>query len=596
MLNLVELAFKYHNYMAHLVSHSVGTLGKCSNFGAIFPNCRPHKSAGFDRSAAKEESRMNSSPQALYPHQQVGVDFLSRHGRAILADDMGLGKTRQAIVALLQAAPQGVFLVICPASLKLNWAREIRMVDAAAQVEVVGGGGEPLSSPRWVVVNYDLLARHAERLRAISWAGVVVDEAHFIKNASQRTSQVLKIIGVSDQRREVPTGPRHVFLLTGTPMPNRPRDLFNLLRAVGHPSARSFIAFAKRYCGAYQNDYGWVTDGASNLPELNLLLKEVMLRRKKEDVLDLPPKIRSWVPVQLEGVAAQKASVDFADWFSVSDASRPNDTEFLARLTKLRVALHKAKHAACAERIRDVLATGQKVVVFTTYSEGIGRHRKALGEKAVTITGADTLKARQAAVDAFQTDPGVQVALCNLIAGGVGLNLTAGTHVIFQDLDWVPANHLQAEDRCYRMGQRNQVTVEYLMADGTLDGYIATLLEAKLKLVQTVEADELPDANVLAELHSLLVKLGPALAQEAKAARSTGAEANRIEIIGEMAAALPADSPLAESGEWTFPSSSDPKKAYRVTYGRAGHLQCTCPGFEYRGECKHVREVRNAGS
>ena len=337
-----------------------------------------------------------------------------------------------------------------------------------------------------------------------------------------------------------------------------------------------------------------MTDGASNIAELNLLLKEVMLRRKKDDVLDLPPKIRSWVPVQIDAAGAWKACSDFVAWFRGSDPSRPNDTEFLARITKLRLALHRAKHAACAERIRDVLATGQKVIVFTSYTEGITRHKKVLGDKAVTITGADNAKQRMAATDAFQNEPGVQVALCNLIAGGVGLNLTAATHVIFQDLDWVPANHLQAEDRCYRIGQTRQVTVEYLIADGTLDGYIAQLLEAKLKLVNAVESDEVPDASILKDLQATLMRLGPALLQEVKAARATGQEAARIDIIGEMVAALPQDTPLAETGSWEFVSSSDAKKTYQVIFGRAGHLQCTSPGFEYRGECKHVREVRQS--
>ncbi len=543
---------------------------------------------------------MDLSHYSLYPHQAAGVQFLAQRGRAILADDMGLGKTRQAIVALNEATPAGTVLVICPASLKLNWAREIRLVDADAAVEVIGVPGHEAANARWVVVNYDMLARHGERLRAIPWAGVIIDEAHFIKNASQRTSQVLKIIGVvdaksdakSDGKRDAPAGPGMVFLLTGTPMPNRPRDLFNLLRAVGHPSTRSFLSFARQYCGAYRNDYGWVTDGASNIAELNLLLKEVMLRRKKDDVLDLPPKIRSWVPVQIDAVSALKAYRDFVEWFQAADPSRPNDTEFLARITRLRLALHKAKHAACAERIRDVLATGQKVLVFASYTEGITRHKKALGDKAVTITGADNARQRMVATDAFQDDPKVQVALCNLIAGGVGLNLTAATHVIFQDLDWVPANHLQAEDRCYRIGQTRQVTVEYLLADGTLDGYIAELLETKLKLVQAVESDELPEPSILKDLQAKLMRLGPALLQETKAASATGQAAARIDIIGEMVAALPSDGPLAETGAWAFPTSKDSTKFYQVSFGRGGHLQCTCPGFEYRGECKHVREVR----
>ncbi|MGB7456094.1 MAG: hypothetical protein WBM51_10465, partial [Pseudolabrys sp.] len=120
-----------------------------------------------------------------------------------------------------------------------------------------------------------------------------------------------------------------VYLLTGTPLTNRPGDLFNHLRCVGHPAARSFLSFAKRYCDAYKNDYGWVTTGASNLEELNLL------RRKKDEVLDLPPKIRSWVPLAVENAAALNAQSSFAQWFAASDASRPNDKNFLAQLTKL---------------------------------------------------------------------------------------------------------------------------------------------------------------------------------------------------------------------------------------------------------------------
>jgi hypothetical protein len=110
--------------------------------------------------------------------------------------------------------------------------------------------------------------------------------------------------------------------------------------------------------------------------------------------------------------------------------------------------------------------------------------------------------------------------------------------------------------------------------------------------VQAVEADQLPDASVLQELQAQLSRMAPALLQEVKAARAGGKDAARIDIISEIVAALPADAPLMETGQWEFPSSSDPRKNYRVTFGRAGHLQCTCPGFEYRGECKHVREVR----
>lgn len=534
-------------------------------------------------------------PGLLYPHQTDGVVFLISKKRAILGDDMGLGKTRQAIVALNVAVPGGVILIVCPASLKLNWKREILMVDPSARIEIIGYDKKPVDNPRWVIVNYDLLSKQAARLHDIPWAGVILDESHFIKNASARTTHCLKLLGVSDQAKAPLIGPDYVFLLTGTPMTSRPRDLFNLLRCVGHPAARSFLSFAKRYCDAYRNDFGWVTTGASNLDELNLLMKEIMLRRKKDDVLDLPPKIRSWVPVDISGAPAALTAVEtFLEWYQATDPAAPNDTQFLARLTKVRVALHKAKHKAVAERIKDVIATGDKVVVFTSFNDGVAKHAATLGKAAVTITGAQSAEQRMNAVDKFQTDPSVSVAVCNIIAGGVGITLTAGTHVIFQDLDWVPANHAQAEDRCYRMGQTRKVTVEYFHAEGSLDTYIARLLETKIKLINAVEAEDVPDASLLAELAANLRTLAPALIEEVRIARA-GATVPTV-ALDRLAAVTPraeiSTSQIESTGVWEFKSDRDKSQTYRVTYGRAGHLECTCKGFEFRGNCKHVQQVR----
>jgi SWI/SNF-related matrix-associated actin-dependent regulator of chromatin subfamily A-like protein 1 len=534
------------------------------------------------------------SKGSLYPHQSDGVAFLLSKKRAILADDMGLGKTRQAIVAMEAGTPVGSILVVCPASLKLNWKREILMVDANATIEVLGVDKDHVNAPRWVIVNYDLLSKNAERLHTINWAGIILDEAHFIKNASKRTGHCLKLLGVQADARAQIIGPEFVFLLTGTPMTNRPKDLFNLFRCVGHPAARSFLSFAKRFCDAYRNDFGWVTTGASNLDELNLLMKEISIRRMKDDILDLPPKVRSWVPVDISTSKAAFNAIDtFLSWYSGSDPSIPNDTEFLARLTKVRIALHKAKFNAVAERIKDVVAIGQKVVVFTCFSDGIERHKKKLGPQAVTITGSDPTKSRMKAVDKFQADPTVRVALCNLIAGGVGINLTAGTHVIFQDLDWVPANHAQAEDRCYRLGQDQRVTVEYFHAAGTLDSYIAELLERKMEMIAAVEAENVPDQSLLLEIQDGLRRLAPALMEEARAARATGDAATRLDVLAKATPKENSETaPLIETGSWEFTSSRDPSASYQVTFGRTGHLECSCPGFTWRGNCKHVREVR----
>jgi SWI/SNF-related matrix-associated actin-dependent regulator of chromatin subfamily A-like protein 1 len=531
---------------------------------------------------------------SLYPHQADGVAFLLSKKRAILADDMGLGKTRQAIVAMEAGGPEGTILIVCPASIKLNWKREILMVDDKATIEVLGIDTNQTETPRWIIINYDILSKHADRLHAIDWAGVILDEAHFIKNASKRTTHCLKLLGVQAEAKAALIGPEFVFLLTGTPMTNRPKDLFNLFRCVGHPASRSFLSFAKRYCDAYRNDYGWVTTGASNLDELNLLMKEVSIRRMKDEVLNLPPKVRSWVPVDISGSKAALNAIDgFLSWYSGTDPSQPNDREFLARLTNVRTALHKAKFKAVAERIKDVTATGEKVILFTCFTDGIERHKKMLGDQAVTITGSDTSAKRTEAVDRFQSDPAIRVALCNIIAGGVGITLTAGTHVIFQDLDWVPANHAQAEDRCYRMGQEKRVTVEYFHADGTLDGYIATLLQRKMALIAAVEAEEIPDQSILTEIQDGLRQLAPALMEEARAARAIGDAGARIDALANASPRAKAEeTPVMETGSWEFTSSRDPSASYLVKFGRAGHLECSCPGFTYRGNCKHTREVR----
>ena len=317
-----------------------------------------------------------------------------------------------------------------------------------------------------------------------------------------------------------------------------------------------------------------------------------MLRRKKDEVLDLPPKIRSWVPLAVENAAALNAQRSFAQWFAASDASRPNDKDFLARLTKVRVAIHKAKQKAVEERIRDVISTDRKVVVFTAFTDGLNKHKAVFSGECVTISGSDNAEQRMQAVDRFQNDPEVRVAICNIIAGGVGITLTAATHVIFQDLDWVPANHLQAEDRAYRMGQTERVTVEYMLADGTLDVFIADLLEAKLRLINAVEADEIPSTSVLDELHAKLRSLGPALMQENKALQAPGEIRDRLEALAKANLPQVPDAPILETGVHEFKSSRDPSQVYRVTFGRAGHLECSCEGFRWRGNCKHVREVR----
>ncbi len=175
----------------------------------------------------------------------------------------------------------------------------------------------------------------------------------------------------------------------------------------------------------------------------------------------------------------------------------PPGRTFLGKLNQARHALALAKVEATLEAVRERLEAGEKVVVFSSYSGVIERLSAELGDQARVITGATPAAQRQAAADAFQEDPGVRVLLGNLVAAGVGLTLTAGTHVVFNDLDWVPANHWQAEDRIYRIGQTRPAFVTYLVAEGTLDDYVAALLEQKARLVGVLEAEAADRATLV---------------------------------------------------------------------------------------------------
>jgi SWI/SNF-related matrix-associated actin-dependent regulator of chromatin subfamily A-like protein 1 len=540
--------------------------------------------------------RVATAYPSLYEHQRSGVAFLLSRGRAILADDMGLGKTRQAVIALREAAPAGPYLVICPAGVKLSWAREIHAVEPEADVHVLSGAVTPRDDVRWTVVNYDLLGRHHGALAAVPWAGVVVDEAHYIKNGSARAKHVLRLAGLDGAGHD----PGAVYLLTGTPMTNRPRDLYNLLKAVRHPLATSFYSFARRYCGAFDNGYGLDTRGASNVEELASIVAGVMLRRTKDEALDLPPKTRTWQPVAIGSAAVRRDEARALDFLAKNpQPDGPSWGTFLGVLNHARHTLALAKVDATLECVRDRVEAGEKVVVFSSYSGVVERLTEELGDAAVSITGSTPSDERLGIADRFGSDPRVRVLVGNLVAAGVGLTLTAATHVVFNDLDWVPANHWQAEDRIYRIGQTRPAFVTYLVAEGTLDDYVAALLEQKARLVGVLEAEAADRATMVEAVVKAAVsgerpdwaRLGVTQAERVAAA----SDGSTMGLLGDVLALLArADRGLgsvtAVEQVYEFPSRSRPGEVNTVRIV-AGVATCSCTGFGYRGDCSHAREA-----
>jgi SWI/SNF-related matrix-associated actin-dependent regulator 1 of chromatin subfamily A len=563
----------------------------------------------------------------LFPHQIEGVAFLLGRRRAILADDMGLGKTRQSIVSLRHLTPGGPRLVVCPASVKQNWAREIAMVSADASVLVIDGSTPVSATAEWVVINYDILGRHLDALLRVPWAALVFDEAHYLKNHTSARSKYARQLTVTASSSTPALG---VQLLTGTPLTSRPRDLFVLLQLAAHPLGRSFLAFAKRYCAAEKGEYGWKTGGASNIEELTVQLHGVMLRRSKDQVLALPPKLRTWLPVEVPAGTGARAIKKVFELLAGKD-SRPvpaRDVELrrrgklLAFLVEARQAIAIAKTTATLDFVRGAIDQGEKVIVFSCFDDPVRKLATELGSAAVVVTGKTPGAMRQPLVDRFQNEADVRVFIANIIAGGTGLNLTTATQVVFNDLDWVPTNHWQAEDRAYRIGQTRTVNVTYFVARDTIDDFVQAVLETKAALVTAiVEGEALAPGSggdVLDELQRVLHAISGA---------DAAGHGEDDELIGqllrrasdEFRATRSADPrrPAAVRGErelqalaraleslvkvlggpsarrFRISSTSHDGLEYEIAVVGAD-VTCSCPGFEYRGQCRHARDVKNA--
>ena len=566
--------------------------------------------------------------EGLFPHQIEGIAFLLGRRRAILADDMGLGKTRQAIVSLRHLTPAGPRLVVCPASVKRNWAREIAVVAPDSPVLVVEGSAPIAPTGEWVIVNYDILGRHMDALQRVPWAALVFDEAHYLKNHTSTRSRHARQL-TTTAGTAVPG--LAVQLLTGTPLTSRPRDLFVLLQLAAHPLGRSFLAFAKRYCAAEKGEYGWKTGGASNIEELTVQLHGVMLRRTKDAVLALPPKLRTWIPVEVPrstGARAIKKVFELlagkhARPAAARDVELRRRGQLLAFLVEARQALAFAKTGATLDFVTGAIDQGQKVIVFSCFDGPIQKFAAELGAAAVVLTGKTPTDARQHLVDRFQHEDEVRVFVANIVAGGTGLNLTAATQVVFNDLDWLPTNHWQAEDRAYRIGQTRTVNVTYFVARDTIDDFVQAVLETKAGLVNAIvegEAltagsggdvlDELQralhsiavDADVSEQLEDdqLIARLLGNAAQEFRAAhRADPYEPVAVRSEREIEALARALEGLIRilSGpsvrRFRISSSSHDGIAHEIVVMDAD-VTCSCPGFIYRGQCRHARDVKAA--
>lgn len=421
----------------------------------------------------------NNMPDIRKPfaHQLEAADFLLKRKKAILADEMGAGKTFSALIAAYTLPPPR--LIISPASVKINWGLEIRTLDKAGSIQILNGKNTFDWKTDWTIINYDILERYSEIIQKINWNSLTVDEAHYIKSVtctgkpnSKRASNVL----------DISKNIEYVSLLTGTPMTSRPKDLFNLLKAVGHPCANDWIGYAYAYCGPEQTSRGTTFNGRSNIEGLRRKLEGYMLRRLKKDMLDLPEKIRTFNYVDIN-LAAYKKELDE---YMRSKNYFINISEALLKLTKMKMLIAEQKAAATIEMIKSYLENDEPVVVLTNYTNVINKIDNKYKNECVRLTGESSQRQRQEAVNRFQSGE-KKVFLGNMIAAGTGITLTRATNTIINDMDWVPGNHLQAEDRTHRIGQKNACNIIYQVAKGAeIDEIMARLLSNKLATINTI--------------------------------------------------------------------------------------------------------------
>lgn len=475
----------------------------------------PSEEYAENRKAAIEASKAAVSdadipaPEGLayLPYQRAGIAYATSRSNVLIGDEMGLGKTIQAIGVANSDPTVKQVLIVCPSSLRLNWKREWKKwFIRESDVHVVEGG----SASSWrnascIIVNYDVLSKHRKRIDALKIDLLIADECHFCKNPKTIRSQAL--LGYRRENKDGISARRKVFL-TGTPIANRPVEMWPLIESLDPLGMGSnFFGFAKRFCDAKKIDGYWDFSGASNLSMLQEELRAgFMIRRLKADVLkELPAKRRQIVEIPSDGVTAvmnreagfveqrdevmadleakvelSKASENPEDYTNAVESLRAGTMAAFTEMAAIRHDTAVAKIPFVVEHLRSALDEGP-VICFAHHKDVINAIVNEF-PGSVKITGDVPLQERQNAVDAFQRGDS-DLFVGNIHAAGVGITLTRSSHVVFAELDWVPGNVSQCEDRAHRIGQENSVLIQHLVFSDSLDAVMAKTLVRKQEVI-----------------------------------------------------------------------------------------------------------------
>ena len=448
------------------------------------------------------------SGKKLYKHQEEGIKFLLSRKGCVLADDMGLGKSIQSIIAALESGAKKI-LVVAPSSAKINWEREINVFcDDTAIVE-----GKKWQHAKFTIINFDILKNfytlpdgkkrnegEPQQIlrRELSNTGfdlVIIDEAHYLKNNESIRGKIM--VELCTKYNVTRT-----WLLTGTPVANRPMDFFNLLRIIKSPLADNWKHYAVRYCDGRkffrtlkngQKRQIWLTDGASNLDELAAKTKNIILRRLKTDVLDMPDKVITPMYHRLSDTEWSEYEGLWEDYLQkrlTEGKKNGNLQKDLVELILLRQFIAEAAIPHTIEMVENAIDMGRKVIIFTSFTEELEMLAEHFGKLAVTHNGPMTAIQKQKSVDAFQRNSKVKVFIGNIKSAGVAITLTEATVVVFNSFSWVTGDNEQAEDRAFRIGQKNDVNVYYQLFEDTISTRMWSTLKNKQTVINAILGDK----------------------------------------------------------------------------------------------------------
>lgn len=472
---------------------------------------RKIEEAGLKRSSMISTSYMPPCPEGLayLPYQRAGIENMIQMRSILLADPMGLGKTIQAIGLCNVIRPLDI-LIVSPATLKRNWINEWRKwttipKEVHPTIGMAEGSTYP-SNTNIVVINYDILAKHEKEIKSKHWDMLILDEVHYLKTKKSNRSQIVfggrkfdKKAGTAQVRK--PIQAKVKLALTGTPILNRPIELFPVLHYLDPAAWPDMFDFARRYCQAKQTRFGWDFTGASNLEELQLKLRStIMIRRDKAEVLkDLPKKVRQIIEIDCDGRRELLRREKFIyPWLKTFNAEKLDEQGYrevvqglksgkqvhFEEVSTLRRLTAEAKVDGVIEHLKECIESSGKVICFAHHKEMIFRIKEAFSDICVVVDGSTPLSDRQLSVERFQKDPFIKLFIGNIQAAGVGITLTASSHVVFAELSWVPGEVSQCEDRAHRIGQKDSVLVQHIVLEDSLDAIMAKTIVYKQGVIE----------------------------------------------------------------------------------------------------------------